>query len=153
MVAASESSLSGALVFHDMSKGPVPIPAQMRSATADGEGDASPTPPPPAPAPANQSINASLLDFMSALERHADAHYSSAAGDERDIPGAEIMFFLHKCTMQLTHDEMCDLFRLSASEAEHCKFGTFEPDFLHVQRADDVWEISIIDAKVRYGKK
>ena len=140
MIAASESSRTGALIFHDMSKGAVPLPAQMRPAAAGGEAD-----PPPPPPQVNQSINESLLDFMSALARER----RHAVGDRGVIPGAEIMFFLHKCTMHLTHDEMCDLFRLSASEAEHCKFGTFEPDFLHVQLADDVWEITVIDAKVR----
>ena len=52
--------------------------------------------------------------------------------------------------MQLGHDDMCDVFNLNGNERDTCRFGTFEPDFLHVQYVQNLWEITIIDAKVRF---
>ena len=142
MITSSESSRGGALIFHDMSKGTVPILDQVGMGQPREEEGA-------VPPPANQSINASLITFMSHLARDARQR---RAGDPPggQVPGAGKLFFLHKCTMQLSHDDMCDVFRLSATEAEQCKFGTFEPDFLHIQRAGEVWDITVIDAKVRF---
>ena len=120
LIATSRSSQEGALVLQDMGKG----------------------------RDENQTILASLLDFMSALARGARAQH---AGDMQ-IPedAAEKAFILHKCTMQLSHEEMCGVYHLPTSEADGCKFGTFEPDFLYLKKCSrEMWEITVIDAKVR----
>jgi hypothetical protein len=123
LIATSRSSQEGLLVLQDMGKG----------------------------REENQSIIASLLDFMSALARGAhEQHAGDLLGEQVPGDAAEKAFIVHKCTMQLSHAEMCGVFLLPASEADRCKFGTFEPDFLYIKKCSrDTWEITVVDAKVR----
>ena len=96
----------------------------------------------------NQSTNASLVEFLQTLARRSPR---DDLVDTRVVENdaRERAYVLHKCTMQLSHDEMCDVFSLTGSERDACRFGTFEPDFLHIQYTRNLWEITIIDAKVR----
>ena len=96
----------------------------------------------------NYSTNTLLVEFLWTLAKLSPRVDLTEEQDEKDA--RERAYVLHKCTMQLSHNEMCDIFNLIESEKDACRFGTFEPDFLHIQYSQNLWEITIIDAKVGF---